>query len=92
MIDLFGEDREQSIKTKPSRKFKTMQELYGTLDGVKCKDCKHCICWSWNRKNYYKCELWRMSSCSATDIRLKNTACRKFEERSEVQNNDISKS
>lgn len=46
MIDLFGEDREQSIKTKPSRKFKTMQELYGTLDGVKCKDCKHCICWS----------------------------------------------
>lgn len=75
MIDLFGEDRESPIN-KPSRKFKTMQELYGTLDGVKCKDCKHCICWS-----YYKCELWRMSSCSATDIRLKNTACRKFEEK-----------
>lgn len=34
MIDLFGEDREPPIKTEPSRKFKTMQELYGTLDGV----------------------------------------------------------
>lgn len=33
MIDLFGEDREPPVN-KPSRKFKTMQELYGTLEDL----------------------------------------------------------
>lgn len=39
------------------------------------------IYWCSSVDDYYKCELWRMSYCSATDIRLKNTACRKFEEK-----------
>lgn len=79
MIDLFGEEREPPVPEKGARKRKTMQETYRTLDGFTCGQCKHCICNHWNGKNYYKCELWHISYCSATDIRLKDTACRKFE-------------
>lgn len=79
MIDLFGEEREPFEPKKGARKRKTMQEIYGTLDCFTCGECKHCICNRWNGRNYYKCELWYVSSCEATDIRLRNTACRKFE-------------
>lgn len=79
MIDLFGEESEPPVPKKGARKRKTMQETYRTLDGFTCGQCKHCIGNHWNGKNYYKCELWHISYCSATDIRLKDTACRKFE-------------
>ena len=82
MIDLFGEEIEPIAPKKGRRKRKTMQETYGILDGFTCGQCKHCICNRWNRKNYYKCELWHLSYCSATDIRLKDKACRKFEKES----------
>lgn len=63
------------------RKFVTMQEKFGTIEGKTCKDCKHLVCYvNWDKKRWYKCELWRISSSAATDIRLKNTACGKWEE------------
>ena len=82
MIDFFGEEREPIAPKKGRQKRKTMQETYGILDGFTCGQCEHCVCNRWNRKNYYKCELWHLSSCSATDIRLKDKACRKFEKES----------
>lgn len=65
-------------KKAGGRKYKTMQEIYGYKEGHICKDCKHCIRHRWD-KNYYKCELWYQSHSTATDIRLKNKACGKWE-------------
>lgn len=85
-IDIFGNEIDinkliiaEQTRIAAVHKYKTMQELYGRLDGFKCKDCKHLYRNKWNRKTYFKCDLWIMSCCSATDIRLKDTACKKFE-------------
>lgn len=84
-IDIFGNEIDLDDipvpVTKGRTKFKTMQEQYGTLDSFHCKNCKHCIRCDYHNKTYYKCDLWFISSSEATDIRLKNTACRKYEEK-----------
>ena len=80
-LDIFG--NEIAVVEEPiSRKTKTMQEMYGEMEGKTCKTCKYCECWRYNR-NFYKCVLWMRlfrGSSAASDIRLKNTACGKYEE------------
>lgn len=85
-FDIFGnaipiEDLQLPQKPRGRQKYKTMQELYGTTKDKTCKTCSHLVCNEWNNKNYYKCELWYMSSSEATDIRLKNQACGRYEEK-----------
>ena len=81
-IDIFGNEIPISDLPKriSGRKYKTMQQLYGELPDKKCGDCTHCVVIHHNRKNFYKCKLWYVSSSEATDIRLKNVACKKFEQ------------
>ena len=82
-IDAFGNEIPISdLVYRPisGRKYKTMQQLHGELSNKKCGCCKHCVVIRHNRKNFYKCELWYVSSSEATDIRLKNVACKKYEE------------
>ena len=79
-LDLFGNEHIIiPIKKSGRKRFATMQEIHGTLEGKKCKDCKHRVTVRWSR-SYNKCELWRMTNCSSTDIRVNNVACKKFEE------------
>lgn len=77
--DIFGNLVKPKEPPKPTHKFKTMQEIHGTLEGFKCKDCRHCTKVEHYPNIYYKCELWKLSHSTSTDIRLKDTACRKFE-------------
>lgn len=81
--DLFGEAYPvKENKAKPGRKrFKTMQELYGDNPNHQCKECKHLIKLQYS-KHYYKCSIWRVSHSTATDIRVRQTACNMFEKRS----------
>ena len=80
-IDIFGNEIPVGDLPKPisGRKYKTMQQLHGVLEGKTCKTCAHCIKCRYHNKTYYKCELWYVSNSEATDIRLKNVACKKFE-------------
>ena len=81
-IDIFGNEVEFDdvpVIKKGKPKFKTMQEKYGTLESFFCRDCKHLLKEDFHGKTYYKCELWYVSNSEATDIRLKHTACRKYE-------------
>lgn len=83
-LDMFGgsipiEDI-QNPKQPNGRKYTTMQQLYGITVGKICKTCKHHVCYNYHNKNYHKCELWQVSHSAATDIRLKNQACGKYEE------------
>jgi hypothetical protein len=82
-INLFGEYQEYpKVQEKPKgrEKYKTMQQIHGTIDGKICKHCQHCRSIEYANK-YYKCELWILSHSSATDIRLKNTACGLYKEK-----------
>lgn len=76
---MFGGCSVPPEKVRSTNRYKTMQEMWGITEGKKCKTCTHCVCRKWDKK-YYKCELWCMSHSTATDIRLKNQACGKYEE------------
>ena len=83
-IDIFGNETDCAqiarSRYKGNRR-KRMQEMHGTIEGKTCKTCKHCVKYIYDRnKSWYKCELWAVTSCAATDIRLKDTACGKYEE------------
>ena len=81
-LDIFGNkinltDIDKREKQR-RRKYRTMQQMYGIKEGVTCKTCKHAVrhCQS---KTWYKCALWVQSHSEATDIRLKDVACNKYE-------------
>lgn len=79
-LDLFGRETEMEEKARTSgRRYKRMQELHGTIAGKTCKTCKHLCSYTQSRR-WYKCGLWINSGSQATDIRLKDTACGKYEE------------
>ena len=78
--DIFGNLVKPTEETSKGRKkYKTMQELHGIKEGETCKTCKHCINCGYHGRTYYKCKLWVISHSNATDIRLKNKACNKWE-------------
>lgn len=80
-LDIFGNEVDLCDPPSPN-KIKTMQEMFGVVEG-KCKDCIHCYrCRMAN--TWFKCEIWDnyfRGSSAASDIRLKNQACGKFEKK-----------
>ncbi len=81
-IDIFGHEYvpPPPEPKKGRKKYKSMQYLHGIIEGKTCKTCNHLMNGYYHGKSYYKCELWIVSHSSATDIRLKNNACGKYEE------------
>lgn len=84
-LDLFGNEVEVPDPPRGRKKTPTMQEMFGIKEGKSCKDCKYCFGYQQSRV-WYKCSLW-LKLCfphgghsEASDIRLKWTACTKFEE------------
>lgn len=80
-LDIFGGATPLEELPKPlhGRRYRTMQEQYGKIEGKTCKTCAHLVQKRCNR-TFYKCELWYISDSEATDIRLKNQACGRYEE------------
>lgn len=68
---------------KPSRKFKTMQQIHGILSGKICGDCAYFVRYSYHDKTFFKCREWRLSNSAATDIRKGAQACGIFRQRRE---------
>ena len=82
-IDFFGDDHDVVINKIKRKKYRTMQEIYGIIPEKTCKTCTHCIGHRRNIRVYYKCDLWFDTHCDATDIRLKNQACKCYVEEAE---------
>ena len=57
------------------RKIFAMHKMFGTCNGLLCRDCRHLISGTYHDKRYHKCELYGLSHSEATDWRLSNTAC-----------------
>ena len=63
------------------RKFDTMIQLHGAgPEGKRCKTCSHLMPCCYHNKNFYKCDLWKLSHSTATDIKIKQQACKKYDE------------
>lgn len=77
--DLFGNLTEVELET-PTKRTPTMQEMFGVMPNKQCKTCGHCYARMQSR-TWYKCELWDdyfRGHSEASDIRLKNQACKKY--------------
>lgn len=73
-VDYFDEQKpiiRESIKTR-------FRRINGYLQGKICKECKHLKAFKQHYKTYYKCEKIGVTNSKATDIRLKDCACRLF--------------
>jgi hypothetical protein len=66
-------------KTNQGNRLPRPTELWGATAGRTCGECKHLLAVRYRGKVYRKCEVWRLSHSTATDKRLKDQACGKFE-------------
>ena len=80
-LDIFGGENEiEEQHSTSGRRYKRMQELHGNITGKTCKTCKHLLVRNHHGRIYFKCEMLLISNSQATDIRLKDTACGKYDE------------
>ena len=81
---LYPKTHEEAVALKKryakARGIEKMHIAYGPHPPDHCGDCIH-IRLNQHSKNYYKCELYGVSSGPATDWHLKYEACGKFERR-----------
>ena len=80
-LDIFGNlvPVEHAVSRHPRETIKTRyRRMYGYDEAHRCGDCRHLVKTEANR-TYYKCELIGISASEATDIRLKDVACKRWE-------------
>ena len=84
-IDIFGGSTPiKDVETKEKRSIiRLFRKKHGFNHGHLCKDCKNLVCVYHNGKRYYKCLLIGLSPSKATDIHLKDIACKKWERKEE---------
>ena len=55
------------------------RRLYGYDENKRCGDCRYLCKTSTNSHTFYKCNLIGISASEATDIRLRDPACSRWE-------------
>ena len=90
-LDIFGKETDinslaptNDIKTKDRTIKGKFRSSFGFYKDHKCKECQHHIVLHCNNKNFHKCRMIGISSSRATDIRLKDYACKLFIEEVKV--------
>lgn len=63
----------------PTRRLRTMHNLYGIVKGRTCGGCSN-LCATGKNRVYYKCNLSKVTAGAGTDWRKKWVACGKFED------------
>lgn len=84
-LDLFGNSTPvKEVLAKEKRTMKRLfRKLYGFDHNHVCKDCESFVSVYHRGKHYYKCKHIGLSNSEATDIHLKDTACKLWAERKE---------
>lgn len=79
-LDIFGEEHSaESIKDRQHETIKgQFRKMYGFDDAHQCRDCEH-LTYTERDRRWYKCSLMGISASAATDIRLGDPACRRWE-------------
>ena len=78
-IDLWGGEHTLIQKERHGRcRYKKMQEKYGELAGKTCGTCANCVRYCMGKRSVFKCKSWIVTSSAATDIRLKDIACKMY--------------
>lgn len=84
-LDIFGKETDISllvhtidIKPKDRTIKGKFRSYFGFYKDHKCKECQHHIVLHSNNKKFHKCRMIGISNSSATDIRLKDYACKLF--------------
>ena len=80
-LDLFGGETPVEEIGQHGKKYLTMQDVNGSLEGKHCFQCSHCVAdpSKSGKRIRHKCDIW---TCSPdANVRKKTIACRKFIER-----------
>ena len=82
--DIYGNEVEIEAEDNTHFGHLTMKDKfrlkYGFFPDRKCGDCKYHRKIGYNDKYYHKCEKIGITNSEASDIRLKDVACRLYEE------------
>lgn len=81
-LDIFGNEIpvERIAEKKPQETIKNRwRRMYGYDEAHRCGDCMYLCKYSTNDSHYYKCNLMGISASEATDIHLKDVACKRWE-------------
>lgn len=86
-LDIFGKETDINsfcdhidIKQKERTIKGKFRSSFGFYKDHQCRECQHHVVLHYNNKNFYKCRMIGISNSSATDIRLKDYACKLFVE------------
>lgn len=77
-LDLFGGEVPVEEMGQHGKKYQTMQDVNGTLEGKSCFHCAHCVEYpsKSGKRIRHKCDIWTCSP-DAT-VRKKTVACGKY--------------
>ena len=81
-LDIFGNEIpvERIAERLPLDTIKSRwRRMYGYDEAHRCGDCKYLCKYSSGNFSGYKCNLMGISASEATDIRLKDVACKRWE-------------
>ena len=90
-LDIFGNEVlvEEIVEKRPQESIKNRwRRMYGYDEGHRCGDCKYLCKYATNDSHYYKCNLMGISSSEATDIHLKDVACKRLENANQCRHDD----
>ena len=90
-LDIFGNEIpvEQIVERNPQESIKSRwRRMNGYDEKHRCGDCKYLCKYTTNDSHYYKCNLIGISSSEATDIRLKDVACKRWEHANQCRHDD----
>lgn len=90
-LDIFGNEIpvEQIVEKKPQESIKSRwRRMYGYDEEHRCGDCKYLCKYATNDSHYYKCNLMGISASEATDIRLKDVACKRWKDANQCRHDD----
>lgn len=82
--DIYGNEVEIEAEENNHFGHLTMKDKfrlkYGFIPNKECRKCKYIQRLEYNDKHYYKCEKLGITNSEASDIRLKDVACKLYEE------------
>lgn len=90
-LDIFGNEIpvERIAEKKPQETIKNRwRRMYGYDEAHRCGDCKYKCKYSSGDFSGYKCNLMGISASEATDIHLKDVACKRWEDANQRRHDD----
>lgn len=86
-LDIFGNmvPVEEAKTGKPAETIQSRyRKMYGYDEAHRCEECEHLVTVA-EEPVHYKCELIGLAASEATDIRLSDISCKRFQQKTQKE-------